>query len=257
MIGIIKSNDERNYFLSKMIKDAIYSDNVNDFINIDVLIIPPLGCDSFLYCKNTNISLRNIVKNNEIKMIISGLNSKQLEDFTVEQGIKLITYLDKREVINDNARLTAEGLLRIIGSDLKTSLADNHFLILGYGYCAQAVINYLKPYNCKISVFAKDYHDKKNIFINNHSVKEDLNDLKGYDIIINTIPSVLINEKSFSSIDYDTKLYDIASYPYGFDLDYAKKHNYKVNVIPGIPGLIIPKSAALVIYKYLCAQVKI
>lgn len=251
MIGIVKSKDKRNFYLSQLInKPHIYSENENDFLGIDILILPVLGIDNDGYCKNTNILLIDILKlNPNIKTIITGVASNILKEICKSRNIVLHVLLEKKEIINENAKLTSEGLLRLIGNQIDYSLGDLNVLILGFGYCAQALIHDLKNYPTRIDVFARDYHDQKSIFIQNLGLCENLEDLSRYDLIINTIPFQAMKEKELSSIRKDALVFDIASYPYGFDLDKAKELKIDIQIVPGIPGIILPKSAAKVLYQ--------
>ena len=76
---------------------------------------------------------------------------------------------------------------------------------------------------------------------------EDLNNLSKYDIIINTVDFNLIKGSMFSDLKYQVKLYDIASYPYGFSLDDASNYHFKVEILPKLPSLV-PREAGQVLY---------
>ena len=104
----------------------------------------------------------------------------------------------------------------------------------------------LKNINKNLSIYCKDRHDIKELYCKGIEY-EDLNNLSKYDIIINTVDFNLIKGSMFSDLKYQVKLYDIASYPYGFSLDDASNYHFKVEILPKLPSLV-PKEAGQVLY---------
>ena len=66
MVGIIKG-DNRFTYLNKMIKNSILSDQIEDFYDIDILIMGFSGIDKNHYILGTGINLDKILENNNIK----------------------------------------------------------------------------------------------------------------------------------------------------------------------------------------------
>ena len=104
----------------------------------------------------------------------------------------------------------------------------------------------LKNINKNLSIYCKDRHDIKELYCKGIEY-EDLNNLSKYDIIINTVDFNLIKGSMFSDLKYQVKLYDIASYPYGFSLDDASNYHFKVEILPKLPSLV-PREAGQVLY---------
>lgn len=247
MIGIVKTSDKRFLYLSQFFKDVIYSDNIIDFNNIDILILPISGIDRFCFIKDSDINLNDILNKNNIKHIIAGKINDDLRDLAHKENIKITSYLDVPYYAWENAKLTSYLLIKKIINDYDTTLFNLNILIMGYGYCGKAIYNMLKPYSNNISIYCRDSHDKKELYCKNIKY-ENLKELHNYDIIINTVDYNLIEDKMFENLKYDIKLYDIASYPYGFDLDSAAMYNFKVNILPKLPSLV-PKEAGYILYQ--------
>lgn len=247
MIGIIKTSDKRFLYMSSYFKEeVIYSDNVDDFKNIDTLILPLAGVDRFLFIKDSAINLNEILSNNNIKKIIAGKINDDLKNICQNDDIKLVSYLDDPFYAWENAKLTAYVLIRKILNDFDDSIMNLNILILGSGYCARAIYGMLKNINNNISVYCKDRHDIKELYCKGIEY-ENLNNLSKYDIIINTVDHNLVKGTMFGELKYQAKLYDIASYPYGFSLDDAQAYHFKVDILPRLPSLI-PKEAGYVLY---------
>lgn len=247
MIGIVKTSDKRFLYMSTYFKEGvIYSDKALDFKDIDTLILPIGGVDRFLFVKDSTINLNEILNNSNVKTIIAGKINEDLKNICQNDDIKLLSYLDDPFYAWENAKLTSYVLLKKILNDLDDSIINLNILILGSGYCARAIYHMLKNINKNLSIYCKDRHDIKELYCKGIEY-EDLNNLSKYDIIINTVDFNLIKGSMFSDLKYQVKLYDIASYPYGFSLDDASNYHFKVEILPKLPSLV-PREAGQVLY---------
>ena len=131
MIGIIKADARYNY-LHKLIDNSILSNDVLDFYNVDVLILPFKGIDEDGYIYGTKIKLAEILKNNCIKRIIVG-NANNILKELCDKDIEIIELLKKDDFIKDNAFLTAKGCINYI-SNGASDISEFKILILGFGY---------------------------------------------------------------------------------------------------------------------------
>ena len=71
-----------------------------------------------------------------------------------------------------------------------------------------------------------------------------LKDLSNYDVIINTIPNMILNEKKLQYVKKGALLIDLASNPGGIDKDETKKQGLKLIHALGLPGKVSPLSSA-------------
>lgn len=247
MLGIIKTSDKRFMYMASNIKGKyVYSDKLEDFYNIDTLILPIGGVDRFLFIKDTSLNLRDILQKNNLKRIIAGKINEDLRNIASEDNIILLSYLDDETYQAKNGYLTAYVFLKKLLNDFDEPIYDKKILITGWGYCARAIYDYLSKINSNISVYCKDYHDKKDLGFH-HIPYESLKRLDDYDIIINTVESNIIKGEMLLQIKQNANLYDIASYPYGFNLEDAYKYGVKIEVLPKLPSYI-PKCAGNVLY---------
>ena len=65
-----------------------------------------------------------------------------------------------------------------------------------------------------------------------------------FDIIINTVPVLILNKKRLELLNKNTLLIDVASAPGGIDFEVARQLNIKTIWALGIPGKIAPISSA-------------
>lgn len=246
LIGIIKCLDSRYRFLHEELEDiSIYSDSFDDLKDVSVLVLPLAGTDSFLFIKDTTLSMLDFINSKNLRMVVCGKKNDALEDFCRKENLKLISYLDDEEYVWQNSKLTAEGLLKNILNDQDDSILNKRILIMGYGYSGKAIHKYLKNICNDITIYASDYHDKKELYCS--GIKQTSLDSLDYDIIINTINFKMINDAKL--IRPETKIYDIASYPYGFCDEILALPNVKI--LPKIPGIYTPMEAGKIIAEFI------
>ena len=76
-----------------------------------------------------------------------------------------------------------------------------------------------------------------------------------FDIIINTVPYIILGKKELKLIDKNTLIIDLASSPGGVDKEYAQKEKLNLIVALGIPGRETPKTAAKYIKKIISKNI--
>jgi len=67
------------------------------------------------------------------------------------------------------------------------------------------------------------------------------------DIVINTVPYVVVTAKGISQIPLHTVIIDLASKPGGTDFRYAEKRGIKALLAPSLPGIVAPKTAGKIV----------
>ena len=67
-------------------------------------------------------------------------------------------------------------------------------------------------------------------------------------LIFSTPPAQVLDEAALAAVDAGAELIDLASPPYGFDVERAKALGLNAWREPGLPGRYCPLSAARVLY---------
>ena len=67
------------------------------------------------------------------------------------------------------------------------------------------------------------------------------------DIIFNTIPSLILDEKLLKKVNSKTLIIDLASKPGGVDFQLAKEHSIKTIWALSLPGKVAPYTAGKII----------
>jgi dipicolinate synthase subunit A len=68
--------------------------------------------------------------------------------------------------------------------------------------------------------------------------------LKNADIIFNTVPEILLDKNNMKHINKDTLIIDLASPPYGVDVNDSREFGLKVLYTSSLPGKIAPITTA-------------
>lgn len=239
MLGIIKG-DARYEALSKMIPSRL-SNELCDFIGIHGLILPLGGIDEYYNIKQSNLNLLDILRENDINLIVVGNANNKLKELCLQKNIILIELLKDLGYVMENARLTAEGILSYL-THKDVSIKDQKIVILGYGNIGFYLAELLKAYHTIFQIYPSSELEKKYILLSGY----ELADLKDFDIAINTIPA---------NLDWDytafknKRIIDVASSPYGFDVEKTIKYSIRYEIFGAIPAKYAPYSAAKIIQK--------
>ena len=75
--------------------------------------------------------------------------------------------------------------------------------------------------------------------------------LKEYSIVINTIPARVFGRKELECVNEEMEIYEIASYPYGVDVDTANELGITVRVCPSLPAKYAPISSVEILKQYI------
>ena len=149
-----------------------------------------------------------------------------------------------------NAIPAAEGAVELILKAIPRTIHNSRILILGYGRIGKVLSRILHGFGAEVWVEARKYSDLSWIEAFGYKPVH-LQDIERYitdmDVIVNTIPYLLITEEVLNKIRPNCYLLDLASKPGGIDFEHAQKLGFKVDWALGIPGKVAPLTAAQII----------
>jgi len=232
-----------------------------DIGRYDVVILPINGVmnKNMINCRfnNTPIKLPQdfFVNSKDDVLIFSGISTPNLDELLKVSNRDCIYMMKDKEVIRKNAVPTAEGVLADVINNTDCTLGDSKVLVFGYGNVGKVIVRYLRYFNSDICVSIIDPKDKKDL--DNLGIKcfysdcrSDLVDhIASSDIIINTVPSTVINDDLIKYINRDCYVLDIASHPHGINKEVLDEFFIKNKLYLGIPGKIAPKTSGKILSK--------
>ena len=202
--------------------------NINDY---SIIVLPMSGIKNNYA---SNVLIPDNLLDNYTGLIYTG-NTKGLKG-NVE------SFLSDKEIVQNNTIITVDGIMDRISSIDKVIIC-----ILGYGNIGSMLYDRLKD-NYKVIVGVKE--DEVGIVKDSFSTsnKKDLEYyLKSSDLIINTVPSHIIDEDILNSIT--GYFLDIASFPYGVDETKITNYKFKYDLYSSIPSKYAPIKAGKILLK--------
>lgn len=175
------------------------------------------------------------------------------------RGILCHDYMKDEEIAIFNSIATAEGIIADIITSYPGNLYKSNVIVLGYGKCGKTLADRLKSLGCIVTVCARKENALALAYSLGHNTLT-LDEFSGFanefNIIINTIPSMVITQETLYKLSKETYIYDIASKPGGVDYDTAKALGIHASLHLSLPGKYSPKASAEALYNYILKEIK-
>lgn len=186
--------------------------------------------------------------------IFAGCMDKVWVERVREKGVLCYDYMEERNIAIYNSIATAEGTIAEILQNFPRNLHGAKVMILGYGTCAKTLAVKLKGMSAEVCVAARSDHALMEAYANGYRMirLEKMSEiLKEYSIVINTIPARVFGRKELECVNEEMEIYEIASYPYGVDVDTANELGITVRVCPSLPAKYAPISSVEILKQYI------
>lgn len=181
------------------------------------------------------------------KTLIAGAIKQDVYEVASEKNINVIDILKREELAVLNAVSTAEGTIKIAIEETPKNLHGSNILVLGFGRIGKILSNMLKGLGAKVACEARKNSDLAWIKAYGYepipiaNLKENLS---RFDVIINTIPYIILDKDNLENVRKDALVIDLASNPGGVDRDEIKKQNIKFIWALSLPGKVAPVTSA-------------
>ncbi len=185
------------------------------------------------------------------QMIFGGKMSEEFSNEISSCGAIPIDYLKREDFAILNAIPTSEGAIAIAMQEMTKTIYQSKSLVTGYGRISKILCNYLYSLGGEVTVAARKTSDlvwAKSRGYNIVHIDDMLSNNERYDVIFNTVPSMIFDAKKLRSIDKESVIIDLASKPGGIDFTVAKELGLKVIWALSLPGKVAPISAGDIIY---------
>ena len=159
---------------------------------------------------------------------------------------KLLRPEEDEVFLRRNAELTAEGALARILRHKGRVLPGRLAVVTGFGRVGRAMAQRLCAMGAFVVVCARNEGQMQAAHeLGAHPVPlAELGTMaKRADVVVNTVPALLLGRPILERMDRNTLLVELASAPYGIDLDAAVQLGLEVALESGLPGRYAPKDA--------------
>ena len=249
--GLEKSEEIRRQ------KNIIQCDTIRKAIDDVEIVIGPIPFSSNgntinMPFSDKEITIREMMHNINAKVLIAGSILPEVYEMANDEYIEIIDIMKREELAVLNTIATAEGTIQVAIENTNRILHGSEVLILGFGRIGKVLARKLAGLSVKVTCAARKDEDLAWIEAYGHKALNINNlgeNLRPFDIIINTVPQPILSDKHYSLLSKNTVLFDVSSQPFGFNKDLACKNHLSLITCPGIPGATAPKNAGELIAK--------
>ena len=169
-------------------------------------------------------------------------------------------YLKNEAYLYDNARITAEGAVMLLGASTCGTVCGMDVAVIGMGRIAEC----LCPLLCALGAHVTVYARKPEALSRARAMGAQTVRFSGvlparavqHNAICNTVPHVLYNGELLAAAPRDILLLELASVPGGFDMDAVTEFGLHYVNGQGLPGKYAPCAAGKLIADYVIDTLK-
>ncbi len=233
--------------------NIILCDNLSQTIRNDTrIVIGPIPFSSNGKEINTpfsdkEISVNQLMNYLNSKVFIAGSISSEICDIANNQNTKIIDIMKKEEIAIFNSIATAEGAIEIAIANTNKNLHGSEILILGFGRISKVLAKKMEGLSANITCAARKSEDIawiKTYGYNATNINKLGENLSKYDIVINTVPHIILTKERLKYVKEECLIIDLASKPGGVDTIAAKEKNLNFIWALALPGKVAPVATA-------------
>ena len=194
------------------------------------------------YAQN-DITIKELIQIMDNQIFIAGNIPKEI----LESKAKCIDLLKDESLTILNAIPTVEGTIKLIIDKREETIHESTILICGFGRIGKILCKDFKALGANVYCAARKESDFAWIREQGYipiSYTEIPEIGPKIDIMINTVPHMILSEKELKLLKCNVLIVDVASLPGGIDKNIAQTLNLNVVTALGIPGKEFPRTAA-------------
>ena len=269
--GII-GGDKRQLFLAKSISDSccdvilggfdklqssgalVLADVRTAILESDAVIfpLPSVRADRSI---NTPFSDRTVflddIEINALmrKPVFVAMRDKFIKAYPQLEDARVFASCAKAEFVILNALPTAGGAVECAVSRYGGVISGSKCLVVGFGKIGKILAKTLRALDAHVTVSARKDNDFAYIKALGYNAQNTLalKNVKGFDIVFNTVPKLIFDKQLLMNTDSNTMIIDLASLPGGVDFEAAHKFNIDAVRALSLPGKCAPKTAGEII----------
>lgn len=233
-------------------ENIVFCEKLNNAIKNTEIVIGPIpfssnGTEINTPFSDKKISIREMMHSINAKILIAGSIMPEVYDMANDEYIEIVDIMKREELAVLNTISTAEGTIEIAISNTNKILHGSNVLILGFGRIGKVLARKLAGLSAIVTCAARKDEDLAWIkayghrFTNINTLGENL---AQYDLIINTVPHLILTPERLQYVKEDCLLIDLASNPGGIDKKEVKEKNLKLIWALALPGKVAPVTTA-------------
>lgn len=220
-----------------------------------MLVLPTVGCDEE---GNINALFSDgrlqLLDEHAVALppgctVYTGIAKSYLRSLCARHKLKLVELLNRDDVAIYNSIPTAEGALVMAIQNTDFTIHGSTSMVLGMGRTGFTMARALQGLGSTVKVGVRKqehFARAEEMGWKPFMTGELLQQVSDTDLIFNTIPSMIITAQILTRVPKQCVIIDLASAPGGCDFRYAEKRGIKAMLAPGLPGIVAPKSAGMI-----------
>lgn len=218
----------------------------------DVLVLPMMSGGLEIPCQGgAKVYCHELVPCLRTNAVVTGgrLSTEQIEYFSA-LGFDVTDYFKREELVIKNCIPTAEGALQLAMQELGRTVFGCQTLIIGYGRVAKATARLFSAAQARVVCTARSLAaiaEAENSGYGAFHINELYGHMGKYELIINTVPSMVLDSRMLAAVAKDTIIIDLASKPGGVDFKAAAKMNRRAIHALSLPGKVAPITSGEII----------
>jgi dipicolinate synthase subunit A len=243
--------------------ECIIRKNTNNLkmIEYNVIIFPISGVKSDLSVtadfddNKITLPANLLINTKDDVVILTGIMTAELKAMLNMAQRHAVILMDDNDIKKENSIPTVEGIIADLVYNTDYTINGANILVLGYGNVGRLLVSKLQCLgaNVTVGVINKENFDslKENniqgFYTNNADLMKSI--IKENDIIVNTVPNILLSKEYLELVRKESYILDIASHPHGVDFGAANELHLKNKLFLGIPSVVAPKTAGMILVK--------
>ena len=249
---LVKDGNEIYTFGIDNVEGTIQCENIKKALKNVEIVIGPIpfssnGTTINMPFSDKSLSVRELMHAMNAKILIAGGIAPEVYELANDEYIEIIDIMKREELAVLNTIATAEGTIQVAIENTNKILHGSKVLILGFGRIGKVLARKLSGLSVQVTCAARKDEDLAWIEAYGHKSTNINNigeNLKQYDIIINTVPHMVLTEERLQYVKKDALLIDLASNPGGIDKKIVKDLNLKFVWALSLPGKVAPTTSA-------------
>jgi dipicolinate synthase subunit A len=230
----------------------------------DVLVLPAAGCDgdgnltAVFSTGPMQLREEHIAALPTGCTVYTGMAKSYLRSLCSTYLLKLVELLSRDEVAIYNSIPTAEGALVMAIQNTDFTIHGSNSMVLGMGRTGFTMARTLQGLGARVRVGVRKqdhYARAEEMGWKPFMTDALLQQVTEADLIFNTIPSMIITAEVLSGIPKHCVIIDLASAPGGCDFLYAEQRGIKAILAPGLPGIVAPRTAGMIMARALVQSI--
>ncbi len=222
----------------KEIKNIIFCEKLIEAVKMVQVVIGPIpfssdGININMPFSDGKLSIREFMHNLNAKILIAGTIAPDVYELANDEYIEIVDIMKREELAVLNTIATAEGAIEIAIANTNKILHGSNVLVLGFGRIGKVLVRKLAGLSTKVTCAARKEEDLAWIKAYGHkgiNINQIDKNLSVFDVIINTVPQMILTAEKLEYVKQECLLIDLASNPGGIDKKLLKKKRVTVNL---------------------------